>query len=92
MSGDVVVPPRCIKGVQTSNTEIPAISIPGLTASKKEWIQISAHLDVSEAQDWIRIMRRSVPGGEKKYHDGAVLVTVEDDEMCGVMEIGELMA
>lgn len=92
MGGDTVVPPRCIKGVQTSNTEIPAISIHGLTISRKEWIQISAHLDISEARDWIKIMRRSVPGGEKKYHDGAVLVTVEDDEMCGVIEIGELMA
>ncbi|CAG8949983.1 hypothetical protein HYFRA_00004315 [Hymenoscyphus fraxineus] len=90
MGSDVVVPPRCIKNVRTSNTEIAATSIPGLTASRRDWIQVPSDRDVSEMQDWIRSMRKS-PGGDATYHDGVVLVTMEEDEMCGVMEIGDLM-
>jgi len=91
MAGDVVVPPRRMKKVQELNTEIPASCVPNLTVSRRDWVQISADLDVSEARDWILGMRRAVPGGQLKYADDVVLVTMEDDVMFGVIEIGELL-
>ncbi len=37
-------------------------------------------------------MRGTVPGAEIKYGDDAVLVTIVEGEVSGVIEIAELMA
>jgi D-arabinose 5-phosphate isomerase GutQ len=92
MGGDVVFPPRRIKKLQLINTETPAMHVPDLAVPRSQWIQVSADLDVSDARDWIFSMRRAVPGGQFKYSDDVVLVTMEEDEMCGVIEIGELLS
>ncbi|RDL37645.1 SIS-containing protein [Venustampulla echinocandica] len=91
MSGDVMVPPRRIKKLRPMDMEAQATCIAGLTVPQQEWIAMSADLDLTESKEWIRTMRRTIPAGETKYSDEAILVTIDDDEMCGVMEIGELM-
>lgn len=69
--------------------EEPALCVAGLMVPKSEWIIVSADLDLSEAAEWVRSMRRTV--AEAKFGDEAILVTMDEDEACGVLEIGEVM-
>ncbi|EHL01793.1 putative Uncharacterized phosphosugar isomerase [Glarea lozoyensis 74030] len=92
MGGEVVFPPRRMKKLQLSNTEVLASRVPDLAVPRRQWVQVSADLEVSEAREWIFNNRRAIPGGQYKFGDDIVLVTMEEDEMCGVIEIGELLS
>ncbi|KAH8685691.1 hypothetical protein BGZ60DRAFT_395806 [Tricladium varicosporioides] len=92
LGGDIVVPPRRIKKLSAEEMEEPATCVVGLTVPRNEWIPVSADMSLAEAKEWINSMRRASPRGEMKYSDEAILVTMEEDEICGVMEVGELMA
>jgi D-arabinose 5-phosphate isomerase GutQ len=87
--GDVVVSPRRIKKLQATDMKEPAMCVQGLMVPRSEWISVSADLDLAEAVEWIESMRRSVGGA--KFADDAILVTIDEDEACGVVEIGEVM-
>ena len=67
------------------------MQIQGLMVPSAEWITIPANTDLPHAKEWIRNMRRTTPGGSTKYSDDTILATMEDDEVSGVLEIGELM-
>lgn len=85
---DLVSSPRRIKRLQPVEMDESAMRIPGLMVPSTEWISIPAETDILHAKEWIKIMRRSAPG---KYGDDAILVAMDDDEVSGVVEIGELM-
>jgi hypothetical protein len=87
---DVVVPPRRIKRLQPDNMDEPAPQIQGLMVPRKEWIEIPAETALTTAREWVKSMRRNSQG--VKYGDDAILVVMDDDEISGVMEIGQLMA
>jgi D-arabinose 5-phosphate isomerase GutQ len=92
MGDDVVFPPRRMKKLQLSNTEILALQIPDLAVPRRQWVSVSADLEVSEARDWIFSMRRAVPRGQHIYNDDMVLVVLDEDEICGVIEVGEILS
>ena len=86
---DVMVPPRRIKRLGTEDMDEPALCIPGLMVSSKEWIEMRAEMEIKQAKDLILAKREE---GVGKFGDDAILVTVVDGERVGVMEIGDLMA
>jgi D-arabinose 5-phosphate isomerase GutQ len=86
---DVMVPPRRIKRLGTEDMDEPALCIPGLMVSSKEWIEIRAEMEIKQAKDFILAQREE---GVGKFGDDAILVTVVDGERVGVMEVGDLMA
>ncbi|TVY50945.1 Arabinose 5-phosphate isomerase KdsD [Lachnellula cervina] len=86
---DVVVSPRRIKKLQATDMEEPAVCVRGLMVPRCEWIPVSADMDLAEAAEWIERMRRS--GGEARFGDEGILVTMDEDEACGVVEIGEVL-
>ena len=86
---DVVVPPRRIKRLQPDDMDEPALQIKGLLVPRKEWIEIPAETPLVNAREWIKAMRRRSQG--LRYSDDAILSLMDDDELCGVMEVGELM-
>lgn len=92
LGGDIVVPPRRIKRLRSFDMDEPATCIQGLMVPSREWISIPAETDLPQATGWITRMRGTVPGAEIKYGDDAVLVTIVDGEVSGVIEIAELMA
>ncbi|KAF4610388.1 hypothetical protein G7Y89_g15731 [Cudoniella acicularis] len=87
--GDIVVSPRRIKKLSAEEMKEPAACVRGLTVPRHEWVPISADMDLAEAKEWIKSMRRTQPS---KFSDDNILVTMDEGEICGVMEIGEVMA
>jgi D-arabinose 5-phosphate isomerase GutQ len=88
---ELVSAPRRIKNLQPDDMDESAMRIQGLMVPSTDWIPIPADTDLPHAQKWILDMRRTVPGGATKYNDDAILVTMEDGEVSGVLEVGELM-
>ena len=86
---DVMVPPRRIKRLGTEDMDEPALCIPGLMVSSKEWIEMRAEMEIKQAKDFILVERKE---GAGKFGDDAILVTVVDGKRVGVMEVGDLMA
>jgi D-arabinose 5-phosphate isomerase GutQ len=85
---DVVVPPRRIKRLDTEDMDEPALCIPGLMVSSKEWIEMRAEMEIKQAKDFILAKRKE---GVGNFGDDAILVTVVEGERVGVMEVGDLM-
>ena len=87
----LVSSPRRIKRLQPDDLDESAMQIEGLMVPSTEWITIPADTDLPHAKEWIKNMRQTSPGGASKYSDDTILATMEDDEVSGVLEIGELM-
>ena len=89
---DMVMAPRRIKRLQPDDMDEPATCIPGLMIQHKDWIEVPADTNLSDAKEWVISMRASIAGGESKYGDDAILAAISDDEVLGVMEVGDLIA
>ena len=81
--GDVVVSPRRIKNLGEGDMKELASSVTGLMVPRKEWIPVSAEMELEAAKDWVHRMG---------FAEDAILVTMDEDEACGVVEMGEIMA
>ena len=68
----------------------PVKCIEGLMVASKEWISIPAKTDLEKAKDWIKSMRRTSSSGEAKFGNDAILATIMDGQVDGVMEVGSL--
>ncbi|KAE8453950.1 hypothetical protein EG329_007726 [Mollisiaceae sp. DMI_Dod_QoI] len=88
---DTVMSPRRIRRLQPDDFDEPAMCIQGLMVPRKEWIVMPAETSIPQAREWINSMRSSACNGDKKYSNDAILVTIIDGEVSGVMEIGEVM-
>ncbi|KAL3424083.1 SIS domain-containing protein (sugar isomerase) [Phlyctema vagabunda] len=87
---NVVAAPLRIKRMSPSNMDEPANSIAGLMVPNSEWIQIAADTDIDVAVERIKSMRSTLEDGESRYGDDAILATVQDGEVTGVMEVAAL--
>jgi D-arabinose 5-phosphate isomerase GutQ len=83
LGGDVVISPRRIKKLGDSDMKELAQDVRGLMVSRKDWIAVSAEMDLDSAKEWVRRMG---------YPEDTILVTMDEDEACGVVEVGEIMA
>lgn len=84
----LVIAPRHIRRLQPDDMDEPATCIPGLMVHSKDWISIPADTGISAAKDWVLSMRSR---GESRFTDDAILVAMDEDEISGILEIGELM-
>lgn len=89
--GEALASPRRIERLHPAHMDESAMKIQGLMVPSTEWITMPANTDLVHAKEWIQNMRRTALGGATKYSDDSILVTIEDDEVSGVLEIGELM-
>lgn len=87
---DIVVPPRRIKKLQPDHMDEPACEIYGLMALRKDWVEIPYDTTLSTAKEWVESQRKGP--FPCNYTDESVLALMDDDEVIGVLEIGELMA
>lgn len=85
---DIVMPPRRIEKLQVDDMDEPAVNLKKLMVRKSEWITVDPEMSVPNAKEWVLAMRQ-LQGGSK-YDDDAVLMLVDDGEICGVMEVGAL--
>ncbi|KAG0652357.1 Polysialic acid capsule expression kpsF [Hyphodiscus hymeniophilus] len=86
---ELVSCPRRIKRLQTDQMDEPVMHIQGLMVPSTEWIPIAADTDLPHAKKWILAMRRTTSAA--KYSDDAILATMDEDEVSGVLEIGQVM-
>jgi D-arabinose 5-phosphate isomerase GutQ len=90
---DLIASPSHIKTLRPGDDmDEPVMCIEGLMVASKEWISIPAETDLEQAKDWIKSMRRTSSSAEAKFGDDAILATIVDGEVDGVMEVGDLMA
>lgn len=88
---DLIASPSHIKTLRPGDDmDEPVMCIEGLMVASKEWISIPAETDLEQAKDWIKSLRRT--SGEAKFGNDAILATIMDGQVDGVMEVGELMA
>ena len=46
-------------------------------------------MEISQAKEWVAGMQNT---GIRKYRDDGIIAVMDDDEVVGVLEIGDLMA
>jgi D-arabinose 5-phosphate isomerase GutQ len=85
---DIVLPPRRIKQLQLTNMGEPVQAIKGLMVPRTQWIAIPAETEVTKAIASIKALRSN----HGIYNDDAILAVMDDDELVGVLEVGELLA
>jgi D-arabinose 5-phosphate isomerase GutQ len=83
---DMIMSPSCIKKLQPDDMDEPASEIQGLMVSSKDWIRIpiDSNMTVQQAQDMVKLQR-------KYYCEDSILVLMDDDEVCSVLEIKQVM-
>lgn len=86
--GDALMSPRRIEQIQTEDLEEPALCIRGLMVLRKDCVELPDTMEITQAKDLLNLRRRH---GKQKYEDEGVIVIIDDDEVTGVLEIGELM-
>ena len=88
---DLIASPSHIKTLRPGeDMDEPVMCIEGLMVASKEWISIPAKTDLEKAKDWIKSMRRTSSSGEAKFGNDAILATIMDGQVDGVMEVGSL--
>lgn len=87
--GKDMISPRRIKRLKPEDMDEPASQIKGLIVPKQDWISIPAETNLTNAKEWITIMRSTASG--TKYSDDAILILIDNDNISSVMEIGDLI-
>ncbi|KAJ5041300.1 uncharacterized protein L3040_005846 [Drepanopeziza brunnea f. sp. 'multigermtubi'] len=67
----------------------PATCIQRLMVPSKDWIKLPADMSVAHAK---AVIASSRVAGELRYADDAILATMVEGEVVGLMEIATLMA
>ncbi|KAH8586687.1 hypothetical protein B0O99DRAFT_50480 [Bisporella sp. PMI_857] len=86
---DTVLSPRRIKTLQPEDMDEPAVTIPGLMVGKQDWVTIPIETSVLDAQAMIEDERRT-HSGSHRFRNDAILVLTDGEEMCSVLEIGDV--
>ncbi|KAH8820799.1 hypothetical protein F5884DRAFT_60840 [Xylogone sp. PMI_703] len=89
---DVVLSPRQIKRLSPLHMSLPIEQIEGLMARKDAWINVAGEMEIQSAAEWIRGLRKREKNGMAVYGDDAILAVVQNGVICGVVEVGTLLA
>ncbi|KAI1462568.1 SIS domain-containing protein [Annulohypoxylon moriforme] len=93
--GDAIASPDRVKKLDTVNLTRRVSTIPDLLVERGEWISIRADTRISVAAEWLREPLRSpgygCGGSEAACKEDSILAVVEDVEVVGVLEAGELL-
>lgn len=87
--GGLVVSPGRIRRLDSSDFLHKLSDLPGLGASREEWIAISGDTRISQAADWIKDMRSSP---DEPCDEHSIVAVIEGDDVVGVLEAGQLLS
>lgn len=85
-----VAPPRKITRLQPEDMNTSATKIHGLIVPSREFLPIAADVDLKDAI--ARIQNARLSGGVESYSDDAIVATMTNGEIVGVVEIASLLA
>ena len=86
--GEAIMSPRRIESIQAQYLDEPTSCIGSLMALRKDWIELPDTMEIAQARDLIALRQKH---GKRKYADDGIIVILDDDEITGVLEVGELM-
>lgn len=86
--GDGIMSPRRIESIQAESLDEPATCILGLMVPRKDCIELPDTMEIAQVRDLIVLRQKH---GKRKYANDGIIVVMDDDEITGVLEIGELM-
>lgn len=86
--GEAIMSPRRIESIQAEYLDEPATLIKGLMVYRKDCVKLPDTMEIAQARDLIVLRQKC---GKRKYADDGIVVVMDDDEITGVLEIGELM-
>ncbi|KAI1380734.1 SIS domain-containing protein [Hypoxylon crocopeplum] len=89
--GDAIVSPRRLKQLDIAHMTSRISSIPDLVVERGEWISIRADTRISQAAEWFREPLMSTDYGETGCNPDSILAVIENEEIIGVLEAGELL-
>ncbi|KAI1211677.1 SIS domain-containing protein [Annulohypoxylon truncatum] len=90
--GDAIASPGRVRRLDAKSLAWRASTIPDLLVERGEWISIRADTRISQAAEWLREPLRSPGyGGEAACKEDSILAVVEDGEVVGVLEAGQLL-
>ncbi|KFY13362.1 hypothetical protein V492_03315, partial [Pseudogymnoascus sp. VKM F-4246] len=87
-----VVPPRQIRRLEPGDMDKLATKVRGLVVTTPEWIVVREDISVREAIAFLETAKKESARGEATYDDDAVIATVVEGNVTGVVEIATLMA
>ncbi|KAI2606512.1 SIS domain-containing protein [Hypoxylon fragiforme] len=88
--GDAIASPRRIRRLNTEYMTSRLSTIPDLVVERGEWISIHADTRISQAAEWFREPLISSDYGEAACKEDSILAVVENSEIIGVLEVGQL--
>ncbi|KAI4598715.1 hypothetical protein KJ359_002607 [Pestalotiopsis sp. 9143b] len=87
--GDLIASPSRIRRLDSSDFLQQLCDLPGLGASREEWITISGDTRISQAKEWVHDMRSSP---EDSCDEHSIVAVIEGDDVVGVLEAGQLLS
>ncbi|KAL5348844.1 hypothetical protein ACLOAV_006267 [Pseudogymnoascus australis] len=87
-----VAPPRRIRRLEPDDMDKLATKVRGLVVTTPEWIVVREDISVREAIAFLEAAKMESARGEATYDDDAVIATVVEGRVTGVVEIATLMA
>ncbi|KAI1389908.1 SIS domain-containing protein [Hypoxylon trugodes] len=88
--GDAIASPGRIKRLNTAHMTWPVTTIPDFLVERGEWISIRSDTRISQAVEWFRELLTSPSYGESACSEDSILAVVENGEVIGVLEAGQL--
>lgn len=83
---DGVSPPQRIRRLQPEDMDVAATRVPGLVVWRRDWICVPGDMELAEAAAMIKLR------GETFSNEAAIVATMRDGEIEGVLEIDTLLA
>ncbi|KAF7531621.1 hypothetical protein G7054_g8702 [Neopestalotiopsis clavispora] len=87
--GDLIASPSRIRRLDSSDFLQQLSDLPGLGASREEWITMAGDTRISQAKEWVSDMRSSP---EEECDDHSIVAIIENDKVVGVLEAGQLLS
>lgn len=87
-----VAPPGRIRCLEPEDMNVLATGVTGLVVSKKDWIPLPGDMSLKDAAKRIMSARESVHMGATVYDDDAIIGTMMNGEITGVLEVATLLS
>ncbi|KAI2625749.1 SIS domain-containing protein [Hypoxylon sp. NC1633] len=87
-AGNSIASPRRLRRLDTAHMASKVSAIPDFLVERGEWICVRADTRLSQAAEWFR---EPLMQGETVCNEDSILAIIENDEVIGVLEAGELL-
>jgi hypothetical protein len=87
-----VAPPGRIRCLEPEDMNVLATGVTGLVVSRKDWIPLPGDMSLKEALIRVKSARESVYTGATVYDGDAIIGTMMNGEITGVLEVTTLLS